>query len=70
MNPVEQIWKELRAIGFHNEVFLTLKKVVDRLCDTICTLSAGIIRSITGRNSIAGCFNQGLVSVLWPWKWA
>ena len=26
MNPIEQIWKELRARGFHNEVFQTLKK--------------------------------------------
>ena len=32
MNPIEQIWKELRARGFHNEVFLTLEKVVDCLC--------------------------------------
>ena len=38
MNPIEQIWKELRITGFRNEVFATLEKVVDRLCDTICTL--------------------------------
>lgn len=57
MNPIEQIWKELRARGFHNEVFLTLENVVDRLCDTICDLSSVTIRSITGRNWIVGCFN-------------
>ena len=57
MNPIEQIWKELRARGFHNEVFQTLEKVVDRLCDTICNLSAETIRSITGRNWIMSCFN-------------
>ena len=57
MNPIEQIWKELRARGFHNEVFQTLGKVVDRLCDTICNLSADTIRSITGRSWIVGCFN-------------
>ena len=27
MNPVEQIWKELRARGFHNEIFQTLGKL-------------------------------------------
>ena len=57
MNPIEQIWKELRARGFHNEAFQTLEKVVDRLCDTICNLSAETIRSITGRSWIVGCFN-------------
>jgi len=38
MNPIEQIWKEIRKRGFRNEVFATLEKVVDRLCDTICSL--------------------------------
>ena len=28
MNPIEQIWKELRITGFRNEVFATLEKVV------------------------------------------
>ena len=35
----------------------TPEKVVDRLCDTICNLSAETIRSITGRNWILSCFN-------------
>ena len=29
MNPIEQIWKEIRKMGFKNEVFATLEKVVD-----------------------------------------
>ncbi|MCR5844256.1 MAG: transposase, partial [Oscillospiraceae bacterium] len=33
MNPIEQIWKELRKMGFRNELFATLSKVVDRLCE-------------------------------------
>ena len=53
MNPIEQIWKEIRKIGFKNEVFQTLQKVVDRLCDTICSLSKETIKSITGRDWIA-----------------
>ena len=63
MNPIEQIWKELRARGFHNEVFRTLEKVVDRLCDTISNLSSDTIRRITGRDWIVGCFNYGLVLI-------
>ena len=57
MNPIEQIWKELHKLGFQNEVFATLDKVVDRLCDTINSLSAEVIRSITARSWIIKCFN-------------
>lgn len=56
MNPIEQIWKELRKTGFKNEIFATLGKVVDRLCDAIASLSDEIIRSITGRSWILNCF--------------
>lgn len=57
MNPIEQIWKELRRMGFRNEVFATLEKVVNRLCDTICELSSQVIKSVTGRPWISHCFN-------------
>ena len=43
--------------GFRNEVFATLEKVVDRLCDTICSLTPNTIFSITGRNRIIKAFN-------------
>ena len=49
MNPIEQIWAWLRLHGFRNEVFQTLEKVVDRLCDTICSLSDDTVKSITYR---------------------
>ena len=57
MNPIEQIWKEIRKRGFRNEVFATLEKVVDRLCDTICPLTPNTIFSITGRDWIVKAFN-------------
>ena len=38
-------------------LFATLEKVVDRLCDTICALTADTISSITGRNWIIKVFN-------------
>lgn len=57
MNPIEQIWKEIRKRGFRNEVFSTLEKVVDRLCDTICSLTETVISSITGRDWIIKAFN-------------
>jgi len=56
MNPIEQVWKELRKRGFKNEIFQTLEKVVDRLCDTINSLTAQIVKSITLRLWILQCF--------------
>lgn len=56
MNPIEQIWKELRKLGFRNEIFATLEKVIDRLCETICRLSQTLIRNITGRMWIIAIF--------------
>jgi putative transposase len=55
MNPIEQIWKEIRK-SFKNEVFKTLDKVLDRLCDAISKLSETTIMSITGREWILDCF--------------
>ena len=58
MNPIEQIWKEIRKRGFKNEIFSSLAAVIDRLCDTICSLSADAVMSITGRDRIL----NGLIS--------
>jgi len=55
MNPIEQIWKELRKRGFRNEIFQSLDKVIDRLCDTICSLSHDVVKSITGRDWVLQC---------------
>lgn len=56
MNPIEQIWKEIRKRGFRNEIFKTLDNVIDRLCKTICELSKDNVKSITGRDWILQCF--------------
>ena len=56
MNPIEQIWKQLRSMGFRNEVFKTLNDVIDRLCDTICDLTNDMVKSITCRKWISDEF--------------
>ena len=56
MNPIEQIWKEIRRRGFQNEVFDSLEAVIDRLCFTIKNLPATVIKSITGRKWILSIF--------------
>jgi putative transposase len=54
MNPIEQIWKELRKQGFRNEVFSTLEAVMERLSKTINKLTCDTVRSITGLDWILG----------------
>lgn len=56
MNPIEQIWREIRTQGFRNEVFATLDKVIKRLCDTIKSLTPDIVKSITLRDWILRIF--------------
>ena len=56
MNPIEQMWAWLRLHGFRNEIFKTLYKVVERLCEAICSLSHNTVMSITARNWIVSCF--------------
>ena len=55
MNPIEQIWREIRTQGFKNRIFHSLDKVVDQLCTTLVALSPEKIRSITGRKWILDC---------------
>jgi putative transposase len=56
MNPIEQIWKEIRKRGFRNQIFKSLVNVIDRLCASILSLTSDDIRSITGRKWILECF--------------
>ena len=52
MNPIEQIWAEMRKRGFGNRVFKSLEAVIDQLCLTINELSNEDVKSITGRKWI------------------
>ena len=51
LNPIEMRWDEIREKGFRNEVFASLGKVVDRLCDCVRSLmcNAARVASITPR---------------------
>ena len=52
MNPIEQVWKEVRKDGFKNTLFATLDKVINKLSDSLMALSQNIIKSICGRDWI------------------
>lgn len=51
LNPIEMIWDELREKGFRNEIFSTLEKDVDRLCEVVVDLAndTNRVASITHR---------------------
>ena len=52
MNPIEQIWRQIRHMGFGNKIFKTLNAVVDKLYDTINSLIGDLVKSITLRKRI------------------
>lgn len=54
LNPIEQIWKEIREKVFANEVFPTLEHVIDRLCETINNLTNDVVKSICKREWLIG----------------
>lgn len=54
LNPIEMIWDEIREKNFKNEMFHSLEKVTDRLCQGLDYLekTPAIVKSITGWNWI------------------
>jgi len=52
MNPIEQIWKEIRKRGFKNKCFATIQEVIDKFNEVINELSESTIISITLREWI------------------
>ena len=58
MNPIEQIWKEVRKDGFKNTLFKSLNDVVDKLSDSLMSLSNDVVRSISARAWIVEMLNQ------------
>ena len=49
MNPIEQIWTEVRKRGFKNVLFQSLDDVVNKLCDVVNSLETSTVAHITSR---------------------
>ena len=49
MNPIEQVWKEIRKRGFKNKAFQTLEAVIDKLQEVIQGLEKSILKSTVSR---------------------
>lgn len=52
MNPIEQVWAEIRKRGFKNRAFQTLESVIDKLQEIIQGLDSETIKSIVHRKWI------------------
>ncbi|MHB9782110.1 IS630 family transposase, partial [Streptococcus sp. 10F2] len=49
MNPIEQVWGEIRKRGFKNKAFQTLESVIDKLQEVIQGLGKTTLKSIVHR---------------------
>ncbi len=49
INPIEQVWAEIRKRGFKNKAFKTLDDVVNRLQEVIQGLERSILKNIVNR---------------------
>jgi len=52
MNPMEQIWREIRTQGFANVMLPSLAAVLERLGNTIYSMSRETVKRIAGRDWI------------------
>uniref|UniRef100_UPI000489DCD2 transposase n=1 Tax=Streptococcus castoreus TaxID=254786 RepID=UPI000489DCD2 len=57
MNPIEQVWSEIRKRGFKNKVFRTLSAVMDKLQEVIQNLSSAQLKSIVHRDWTSAIFD-------------
>ncbi|EHC03242.1 transposase, ISSpnII [Streptococcus suis R61] len=56
MNPIEQVWTEIRKRGFKNRAFQTLESVIDKLQEIIRGLNSENLKSIVHRKWICSDF--------------
>ncbi|HFI2666662.1 TPA: IS630 family transposase, partial [Streptococcus suis] len=50
MNPIEQVWAEIRKRGFKNKIFRSLNEIIDKLQEVIQNLSPSQLKSIARRD--------------------
>jgi len=58
MNPIEQLWREIKTSGFHNNYFKTIQETEAQIHATISALPIEKIMSITQRSWIMNMLNS------------
>ncbi len=59
MNPIEQVWAEIRKRGFKNRAFKTLDDVIDKLQSVIQALHWSDLKTIVQRKWTSAIFDFG-----------
>ncbi len=59
MNPIEQVWAEIRKRGFKNRTFKTLDDVIDKLQSVIQALHWSELKTIVQRKWTSAIFDFG-----------
>ena len=49
MNPIEQVWKEIRKRDSKNKAFQTLEAIIDKLQEVIQGLEKSVLKSTVSR---------------------
>ncbi|MGT2826841.1 IS630 family transposase [Streptococcus himalayensis] len=57
MNPIEQVWAEIRKRGFKNKAFKTLDDVINKLQEVIQCLHWSVLKPIVHRNWLFSDFD-------------
>ncbi|WP_083201807.1 IS630 family transposase [Streptococcus himalayensis] len=57
MNPIEQVWAEIRKRGFKNKAFKTLDDVINKLQEVIQRLHWSVLKPIVYRNWLFSDFD-------------
>jgi len=56
MNPIEQLWSEVRKDGFKNNLYKTLTLLVEQLCVSLNSIPNSLVISVSARNWITQMF--------------
>jgi len=56
MNPIEQLWPEVRKNGFKNRLYKTLGQVHDQLCISLNSITDNLVVSVSCRKWILQMF--------------
>ena len=56
MNPIEQLWPEVRKDGFKNKLFKTLGHILKQLSVSLNSISNSLVISVSGRSWILQMF--------------
>ncbi|MGT2755802.1 hypothetical protein [Streptococcus ovuberis] len=53
MNPIEQVWADIRKRGFKNKAFKALDDVIDKLQEVVQGLDCSVLKTIVNKQGFS-----------------